>query len=163
MDRIIKWNSIQNKTNYSLLIAGKPDDVYLKEITKVISKQTVIHPGFIPDNKIQLYMRAADCLILPYRQSLTSGVAVLALGYDLPIVATDNVAFHHLVENNLCICYRQGNENDFNRAIEEILLWDISSFKARCDRFINNCNWENVAKKHEKVFNGYNRNRRKII
>lgn len=44
-------------------------------------------PSHIPDESIQTYMKAADCVVLPYRDSLTSGAAMLALGFGRPVVA----------------------------------------------------------------------------
>ncbi|HEV7587250.1 MAG TPA: glycosyltransferase family 4 protein [Longimicrobium sp.] len=40
--------------------------------------------GFVPDDRLQLYMAAADLVVLPYRAVLNSGSAVLALSLDRP-------------------------------------------------------------------------------
>ncbi|MFO7927213.1 MAG: glycosyltransferase [Halobacteriota archaeon] len=42
---------------------------------------------FVPDNRVQYYMNAADVLALPYRNILNSGSAHLGLSYGTPVVA----------------------------------------------------------------------------
>lgn len=42
---------------------------------------------FVPDDRIQDYMNAADVLVLPYRKILNSGTAHLGLSFGVPIVA----------------------------------------------------------------------------
>ena len=41
---------------------------------------------FIPDEQVPTYFRAADLVVLPYREVSNSGVALLALSYDRPVV-----------------------------------------------------------------------------
>jgi glycosyltransferase involved in cell wall biosynthesis len=42
---------------------------------------------FVPDERIQYYMNAADVLVLPYRDILNSGSAHLGCSFGLPVVA----------------------------------------------------------------------------
>ena len=43
--------------------------------------------AFVPDDRIQYYMNAADVLALPYRDVLNSGTAYLGISYGIPTVA----------------------------------------------------------------------------
>ena len=45
--------------------------------------------GFVPPERAQLYFRAADLVVLPYREILNSGAAVLALSFDRPVLLPD--------------------------------------------------------------------------
>lgn len=51
----------------------------------------VCHPLAIPDNQIQVVLRAADIAVVPNRVPLNSGAELLALSFDLPVVTTDDV------------------------------------------------------------------------
>jgi glycosyltransferase involved in cell wall biosynthesis len=42
---------------------------------------------FVPDDRVQYYLNAADVLALPYRRILNSGAVRLGLTYGLPVVA----------------------------------------------------------------------------
>ena len=44
----------------------------------------------VPDEYVQVLFRAADVVVLPYRQVLNSGVLMLALTFGCPSVAPEN-------------------------------------------------------------------------
>lgn len=73
-----------------LLIAGKPiNDEIASDILdrcKDDGRIKVIF-GFIPDNEVQVYMNAADIIVLPYRDILTSGAVISAMSFGKPVIA----------------------------------------------------------------------------
>ena len=78
-----------------VLIAGnsKSDD-YTKETLKKtevspIYDQVLPHIKFIPDNEVEYYFMAADCITLPYRAIYQSGVIFMAYAFGLPLIVTD--------------------------------------------------------------------------
>jgi glycosyltransferase involved in cell wall biosynthesis len=81
---------------YLLIIAGKPkwDDSYWNKMKAFISDSgitpNVIHEAeFIPDEKVEVFFKAADVLVLPYTNVFQSGVQFLAYSFGLPVVATN--------------------------------------------------------------------------
>ncbi|CAN5663835.1 GDP-mannose--glycolipid 4-beta-D-mannosyltransferase [soil metagenome] len=44
---------------------------------------------FVPDDRLQVYLNAADLVVLPFTEILNSGSALLALSYDRPIMVPD--------------------------------------------------------------------------
>ncbi|ODR81770.1 group 1 glycosyl transferase [Haladaptatus sp. W1] len=42
---------------------------------------------YIPDDEIQLYMNAADAVVLPFTRVLTSGSVILAMSFGKPVIA----------------------------------------------------------------------------
>lgn len=74
----------------TLVIAGKPlnhDFAQQIEIARANSDHIRFHPGFVPEDEVQVYMNAADVAVLPYRQVLSSGAALLAMSFGKPCVA----------------------------------------------------------------------------
>ena len=78
-----------------VIIAGnsKSDD-YTKETLKKsevshINEQLLPHIKFIPDNEVEYYFMAADCITLPYRAIYQSGVIFMAYAFGLPLIVTD--------------------------------------------------------------------------
>lgn len=55
-----------------------------------------LHFKFIADDELQLYLRASDLFVLPYDKITNSGSAILALSYDLPVLAPDLPCFDSL-------------------------------------------------------------------
>ena len=55
-----------------------------------------LHAGRIPADDVATYLRAADVAVLPYRETLNSGVLVLALTFGLPVVVVDAIGLRDL-------------------------------------------------------------------
>jgi glycosyltransferase involved in cell wall biosynthesis len=77
-----------------LLIAGKyKSPAYIEQINQMIEhsksrSQIIAHIRFIPDDQIEKYFMASDCIALPYRDIYQSGVLFLAYSFGLPAIAT---------------------------------------------------------------------------
>ncbi len=89
-----------------LIIAGNPKRGGLEEYTSLIAGQSLgdrvkLIPGHVPVEDVQLYFRAADAVVLPYRESSTSGIAHLAMGFDLPVVATNVGGMADVIEDGV--------------------------------------------------------------
>lgn len=80
-----------------LLVAGAVKEAspgYWTQVENAIEKYRLreylkLNPSFIPDHEIEFYFKAADVLILPYRNIFQSGVAFLSYHFGLPIIASD--------------------------------------------------------------------------
>lgn len=80
-----------------LIIAGKVDrgfEAYEEELRGLIRQHDLggrlverIH--YIPDRDVEIYFKAADVLILPYKYVYQSGVLFLAFRFGLPVIASD--------------------------------------------------------------------------
>ena len=73
-----------------LVIAGLPRcDVDTQLIRQRVEgdARIVFAPGFVPDEEIQVYMNGADVVVLPYRDILTSGAAILAMSFGRACIA----------------------------------------------------------------------------
>ncbi len=73
------------------LVAGPPEDAdTVREIRQREGQYRLrVSAGFVPDDEVQLWFRAADILVLGAREALHSGSAMLALSFALPILAPD--------------------------------------------------------------------------
>lgn len=72
-----------------LLIAGKPvpsEDAPHLETLAARDPRVRLELGFVADDRLQLFLNAADLIVLPYRQILNSGGALLALSFDRPLL-----------------------------------------------------------------------------
>ena len=81
-----------SETDIKLIIAGRVDDHDLADLinNKVAGIDNInLVSTFISDDDIQLYMNAADIVVLPYRNILTSGAVMLAMSFGKAIVAPE--------------------------------------------------------------------------
>jgi glycosyltransferase involved in cell wall biosynthesis len=80
-----------------LIIAGKIDQnakEYWEDMQGIINKYNlaeclVSKIGYIPDEDLEVYFKAADVLVLPYKYIFQSGVLFLSYNFGLPVIATD--------------------------------------------------------------------------
>jgi beta-1,4-mannosyltransferase len=75
-----------------LLVAGAfPDPAYFRQIEMLAHEDSRVKlfPGFVPDDRIHVYLQACDAVVVPYREVLTSGTAMLALSFGRPVLSVD--------------------------------------------------------------------------
>lgn len=87
-------------SDYQLVIAGTPDsDALRAELETLKGANTRLFLRFIPDSELNVYMSAADVVILPYKAILNSGALLLALSYNRPVIAPHMGAIIDLQKN----------------------------------------------------------------
>ena len=83
----------------TLLVAGAPQPPSLADEVQAAAAgdpRIRLSLGHVPDDKVQLYLRAADLVALPFRDITNSGSALLALGFDRPVLVPDRGAMGEL-------------------------------------------------------------------
>ena len=73
-----------------LLIAGKARDAADAAliVQRIAGDRRIrFDHGYVADERIQMYMNAADAVVLPYRDILTSGAAILAMSFGKACLA----------------------------------------------------------------------------
>jgi glycosyltransferase involved in cell wall biosynthesis len=73
-----------------LVIAGRPlNHDYQERIEQLVAGNPRIrfHPGYVADERIQEFMVAADVVVFPYKEILTSGSVLLAMSFGKACVA----------------------------------------------------------------------------
>lgn len=80
---------------YQLVIAGNPKNCepYWAEIQSLLKSHPYRHrilqrSEFIPDSETEIYFKAADVVVLPYRHIFQSGVLSLGYSFGLPVIAS---------------------------------------------------------------------------
>jgi beta-1,4-mannosyltransferase len=85
--------------DWRLIIAGEPRDRGLAdELARSASgcQHIYISADFIEDHQLQMFLRASDLVVLPYREILNSGTAILALSFDCPVLVPSKGAMADL-------------------------------------------------------------------
>ena len=133
---IAAFREIAHKRNdYRLLIAGRPDrcDQYWSQIMDGLREdeelgQVLLRADFIPDDEVELYFKAADVLVLPYRDIYQSGVLFLAHSFGLPVLAADVGSLRDdIIEGETGFVFRAEDAADLARAIERYFASDLYS------------------------------------
>jgi glycosyltransferase involved in cell wall biosynthesis len=135
--------------NVTLLIAGRGLDDSIIEKLKVeanLNKKINHHIRHIPDDEVQVFLNAADVMILPYRRVLTSGAALLALTFKLPIIAPSIGLITELVEDKIGFLYKtiDDMENLMKDCVEKNHLKKLDY--RNIDEKLVELSWENIIR-----------------
>jgi len=118
---------------YRLIIAGKPDrcDEYWNTIRggirdEVEKGHVLLQADFIPDDETEVYFKAADVFVLPYRAIFQSGVLFLGYSFGLPVLASDVGSLRDdIVEGKTGFVFRPEDPVDLARAAEDYFASDL--------------------------------------
>ncbi len=122
------------QAKYRLVVAGEPkkgSEDYLHQIRESVQRdfkpgQVILRIQFIPDDEMEVYLKGADVLVLPYKEIFQSGVLFLAYSFGLPVVATDVGSFREeIVEGNTGFLCQPGDPAELAKAIETYFNSDL--------------------------------------
>jgi len=84
-----------------LIVAGEPDtETYARGLRELSSLDSRVHLTlrFISDDELQLYLHAADVVVIPFNECTNSGSVLLVLSFDCPVAVPDLPVFRELRE-----------------------------------------------------------------
>src|SRR5208337_1565687 len=89
-------------------------------------QRVLLRADFIPDEETEVYFKAADVLVLPYRHIYQSGVLFLGYSFGLPVVAADVGSLKDdIVEGNTGFVFRPEDPVDLARTIQRYFASDL--------------------------------------
>jgi D-inositol-3-phosphate glycosyltransferase len=87
---------LASRDDYRLIIAGRPKNCeeYWRAMREAMhaelqSGRILLKADFIPDDETEVYFKAADVFVLPYRHIYQSGVLFLGHSFGLPALVAD--------------------------------------------------------------------------
>lgn len=131
-----------------LYIVGRPDSPRLAEAIKTeaaLDLRVQLQLNFIPKDKVQVYLRAADLVVLTYREILNSGSALLALSFDRPILVPLQGALGELQAQVGQDWVRTYAGEIAPAYIEEALEWALNTPRP-IQALLDTLNWKELAK-----------------
>ena len=73
----------------------------------------------VPDDVVEVYLKAADVMVLPYRSIFQSGALFLAYRFGLPVIATDVGSFKEdIIQGQTGFVCRPDDARDMAKTIE---------------------------------------------
>jgi len=119
--------------DYRLIIAGRPNNcedywaAILQATRQGVQKGRVLLKGeYIPDEDTELYFKAADVLVLPYRHVYQSGVLCLGYSFGVPILAADVGSLKdEIVEGRSGFVFKAEDPVDLATTVERYFASDL--------------------------------------
>jgi D-inositol-3-phosphate glycosyltransferase len=117
---------LAGRDDYRLIIAGRPKNCegYWRPIREAIradvqSGRVLLRADFVPDEETEVYFKAADVLVLPYRDIYQSGVLFLGHSFGLPVLVADVGSLKDdIVEDKTGYVFQPEDPADLAKAIE---------------------------------------------
>nr|WP_228035365.1 glycosyltransferase family 4 protein [Oculatella sp. LEGE 06141] len=140
-----------------LIVAGNPQEAGLHE--KLLARaqendaiQLILKR--IPDDEIQLYMNAADCVIVPYKVFTTSGIAILAMSFGRACIAPNVGFFSDMLDESGSFLYDADHSDGIRHAMK-VAIEQRNQIAAMGDHNLalaKQWNWNFVAKETVNVY-----------
>jgi glycosyltransferase involved in cell wall biosynthesis len=119
---------------HRLIIAGEPKkgcEEYFDTVRQAVRTtsnvgQIIQKYEYVPDSETELYLKAADVMVLPYTQVFQSGVLFLAYSFGLPVLASDVGSFREdIVEGETGFVCKACDANELAKTLERYFESDL--------------------------------------
>lgn len=141
-----------------LILAGRPGSPeYLRSLEALAAgdERVRIIPRFVPPDEIQIYLNAADAAVLPYRQITTSGAALLAFSFGLPVIAPALGAFPNLLaDSRRGILYDPAEPAALARALAQARLSDWTGARQQIMAWAAQFDWAEIGRRLLAAYRG---------
>ena len=93
------------KMGIKLIIAGEFYDSKQKYMHMIdslkLNDRVVVHDKYIPNDEVKNYFCASDIVVQPYRSASQSGVSMVAMNFNKPLLLTDVGGLSEYVDHNV--------------------------------------------------------------
>ncbi len=138
-----------------LLIVGKAEDVaYAEEVRRLAQAdpRIITHLTYVADEDLQFFFHAADVCVLPYRHITTSGAALLAFTFGVPIIAPAIGPFPDLVGEGRGLLYPPEDVDGLREALRVALNGALADAGPRVKAFARSLDWPRLGERHVAVY-----------
>jgi glycosyltransferase involved in cell wall biosynthesis len=146
-----------NDPSVKLIIAGRIEDKELAELlkNKAIGCTNILFKlNYIEDDEIEIYMKSADALVLPYRDIINSGSAVLGMSFGKAIISPRLGCLPEILQSVGGVLYDPDSENGLISAMRKMISSknNISDMGKENFKAAKKWDWQSVAAQTAKVY-----------
>jgi beta-1,4-mannosyltransferase len=138
-----------------LLIVGEPaSEAIRRELRRFCESDRRIRAflKFVPDEDVQLYMNAADVVVLPFQDILTSGSALLAMSFGKAIIVPRLGCIPEVLDKKSGFLYNHNEEQGLLGAMKQASLANLAVMgKYNYDK-AKGFDWNMIAQKTHEVY-----------
>lgn len=150
------WNNNSEiAQNCYFLIAGKAlDKSYGQHLKMLVEKVkgVELRDKFVADEEVHLYFSAADVVILPFKQILTSGSLLLAISYGKPVIAPQLENILETLGAATAFLYDPFEDGALIGAIQASIDADLAIEAQKVIAAGDRLNWDDIALKTKKIY-----------
>lgn len=143
-------------SDLQLLIAGRPPraEPARTHLESACTNDARINCAleFIPEDELQMYLRAADAVVLPFAEVLTSGSVVLALSFGRPVIAPRLGCIPGTVGDCDDLLYDPDAPDALERALRRAMAADLDELGDRAAVRAANLDWETIGRRTADIY-----------
>ncbi len=151
---IAAFKSVAGPRDTVLIVGRNRDQQLVNRLLQAAAHDSRIHvqPGYIMDEEMGTYLRAADVMVAPFRQILTSSSVITALSYELPVIIPALGCLPELMTYEAGILYQSQDPAALGQALIDIKKRDPAAMSAAARRITNNLDWGPIAEQTAAVY-----------
>jgi len=140
-----------------LLISGKPLPRKLgRQLEKLAAadRRIVLQLDRLPEEELSRTLRAADAVVLPFRDILTSGSAILALSHGRPVIAPAMGCLPGTLPAEATFLYDPDAEGALAEALRAATAADLQAMGRRARAYAETIDWGPIAEATAALYRG---------
>jgi glycosyltransferase involved in cell wall biosynthesis len=137
------------------LIAGRNRDAGLVTRLRAAAahdNRIRLRVGFIPEKDMQLYLMAADVMVAPFKEILTSGSVIAALSFGLPVIVPRLGCLPELVGDEAGLLYTPGDADTLAAALVDVKRRDLAAMSAAARHVAAGLDWGPIGERTAAVY-----------
>jgi beta-1,4-mannosyltransferase len=140
----------------TLLLAAKAYNEYgdrFVEKARQADPRIVVHPSrFFANEEFQRYFNAADVAVLPFLDVLTSGSAITALSFGVPVIAPTVGCLPELLDEGAGLLYDQRQPDALAAAMLAMQRRDRSEASQAAYERAQSLRWDEIARRTREAY-----------
>ena len=140
-----------------LVVAGHAvDDAYAARLVSLAAADPRVHLtlGFVPDEELQVYLRAADVVATPFLEIFTSGSVLLAMSFERAVIAPRRGCVAETLDDAGGILYDADDPNGLEGALRAAMTADLDAMGRRNHASLERFAWPHIAAATLDVYEG---------
>lgn len=145
------FNKVSKKSDL-LILAGKATETLRKSLLSRLSPNIIMELDFVDNLKLEFYIRAADVVVLPYQNILTSGAAITALSFGKVIIAPDISSISETLQSTLSVLYDSQSLASLEDALISVKKLDLNLGEEQALKKAATWEWNIIARETAQLF-----------
>lgn len=149
IENLLKVFRENSDPNLVLIVAGRTFDADIERRILEIAKgdeRILFFLRHIPVQDVQIYMNAADIVILPFLNATSSGSLMLALSFGKPIIAPATGCISEIITPHVGLLYNPSESDGIALTLKMIERLDLKKMSQNAYKLAKTFTWEEVAK-----------------
>ena len=156
VDQLLETFTEMSGDHLRLVLVAKLNTDYSKEIVEKAetgdSRIVVRTSEFFPSEDFQIYLNAADVVVLPFQKILTSGSVMTAFSFGKPVVVPRIGCLTELVRNRVGVAYESKAAGALKQAMVSVQDLDLEQCSEQALKLAKSISWDRIAKNTAEVY-----------